>query len=188
MNVRTVSNTTRYFVALLPPVDVAEYAIATIQSLCDRYRMGTAKAPPHITVQPPFLWEAGAIAQVEDCLYAFVAEQPSVSIQISGFGCFPPRVLYLNVLETTDLMALQNGLRLRFERQLGIVNRQEQQRGFHPHMTVASRRVKPIFRPAWAQLQAQTIEFEWVGDRLTLFAHDGEQWQVRSAFHLNHAE
>jgi 2'-5' RNA ligase len=186
MNVRTVSNTTRYFVALLPPLDVAEYAIATIQGLRDRYRTGAAKAPPHITVQPPFLWEAGAIAQVEDCLREVVADHTSVSIQMAGFGCFPPRVLYFNVLETRDLMALQNHLRLRFEQQLGIFDTKH--RDFHPHMTVASRRVEPIFRQAWAQLQAQTVEFEWVGNRLTLFAHDGEQWQVRSEFHLNHAE
>jgi len=175
---------TRFFIALIPPHEIQDYADRTIQELTDRFQTRTAKAPPHVTLQPPFLWKLDEVSQIEDCLQRFAQTRSPVSVTISGFGAFAPRVLYLNVLKTPELLSLQSGLMLDLE-QIGIDDPKNKQRGFSPHLTVASRNMtKPVFKTAWAELQGRSVEFEFVGDRLSLLIHDGQQWQVRSGFAL----
>lgn len=193
----------RFFVALLPPVAITDYANGVIQELGDRFQTRTAKAPPHVTLQPPFVWPMAQLADLERCLGAFAVNHTAVPVCLSGFGAFAPRVLYINVLKTAALMTLQAELAAELEQTLGIVDAKGKQRGFSPHMTVASRNLTPqVFKQAWSLLQArspdpslnpssdpsldqspdQLLTQQFVGDRLTLLIHDGQQWQIQSEF------
>ncbi|HEY9698411.1 MAG TPA: 2'-5' RNA ligase family protein [Trichocoleus sp.] len=173
----------RFFIALIPPQNVQDDASRVIQDLTDRYGTATAKAPPHVTLQPPFMWQMAALSDLEQCLQNFAQRRSSISVTISGFGAFPPRVLYLNVLKTPELLSLQFDLMNQLEVQLGIADPTTKQRGFSPHLTVASRNInKSIFQQAWVELQPQSIEYQFSSDRITLLLHDGQRWQVRSEF------
>ena len=173
----------RFFIALIPPQDIQDYAARVIQDLTNRYGTATAKAPPHVTLQPPFMWQMATLSDLEQCLQNFVQTRSPVPVTLSGFGAFPPRVLYLNVLKTPELLSLQADLMNQLESQLGITDPTTKQRGFSPHLTVASRNInKPIFKQAWSELQPQSIEFQFRSDRITLLLHDGQRWQVRSEF------
>lgn len=179
------SSATRFFIALLPPAAIQDYAHQVIRELNDRYRTNTAKAPPHVTLQPPFLWQIRSLSQLEACLQGFATAQPTIPVSLSGFGAFSPRVLYINVLKTPQLLALQSALMAELEAQLGIVDPVSNRRPFSPHLTVASRNVtRQTFKQAWAELQSRSVEFEFVGDRLTLLIHDGRQWQIQREFSL----
>ncbi|MEB3359253.1 MAG: 2'-5' RNA ligase family protein [Synechococcales bacterium] len=173
----------RFFVALTLPADAHDYANRVIRELGDRYQTRTAKAPPHITLQPPFLWEMGAIADLEKVIDAVAQSHSPIPISLSGFSAFKPRVLYINVGKTEGLLTLQTNLRLELERQLDILDPKAKSRAFSPHVTVASRNMTPqIFKRVWAELEPRQVSFEFVSDRLTLLIHDGHQWQVRSQF------
>lgn len=176
---------TRFFVGLLPTVEIQDYANQVIEELAHRYHTSTAKAPPHVTLQPPFLWQLSELAQLEACLQSFAAEQFPVPVCLSGFGAFAPRVLYLNVLKTPELLALQAGLMAELESRLAIVDPVSKHRSFSPHLTIASRNVtRSTFRQAWADLKTRSIEFSFVANRFTLLIHDGSQWRIQSEFQL----
>jgi len=173
----------RFFVALLPPLEVQEYANQVIQELGDRYQTRTSKSPPHITLQPPFQWQIQQVSQLEQTLSNFARSQSRVSMKLSGFGAFVPRVLYIDVLKTAELLALQAALTKHLEETLEIVDPKSKSRAFAPHLTVASRNFTRLtFKQAWAELQLRPVEFEFVGDRLTLLIHDGQRWQIQSEF------
>ncbi|MBD2461357.1 2'-5' RNA ligase family protein [Oscillatoria sp. FACHB-1407] len=175
----------RFFIALVPPQPIQDYASDVIQSLGDRYRTGVSKAPPHVTLQPPFEWDTLQQHTLEACLSDFVTQQRVVPVQLSGFGSFPPRVLYINVLKTPSLLHLQAALMATLETQLGIVDPKSKQRPFSPHLTVASRNVtRQTFKQAWEELRSRSVEFEWVSDRITLLIHTGHHWQVEREFPL----
>lgn len=175
------SESSRFFIALVPPVEICDYATQVIQELSDRFRTSTAKAPPHITLQAPFMWQVAEAAALETSLREFAALQAPVPVALSGFGAFAPRVLFMNVLKTPELLKLQANLLAHLETQLGIVDPVAKRRPFSPHLTVASRNVtRPIFKQAWADLQTRSIEFSFVGDRLTLLIHDGQRWHIHS--------
>lgn len=175
----------RFFISLLPPQPVQDYAHSVIRELGDRYQTRTAHAPPHITLQPPFEWSLDAVTTLTDRLRLFASQRRAVPLTLEGFNAFAPRVLYVNVLQTAELMTLQRELMAELETMPGIVDGSSQRRPFSPHLTVASRNVTPtVFRQAWTELRDRPIRFEFVCDRLTLLIHDGRQWQVHSDFTL----
>lgn len=175
----------RYFVALLLPEAPDAYAIETIHFLRDRYGTGTAKAPPHITLAPPFHWSPQAVDRLEAQLQTFAQPEQAVNVQINGFAAFAPRVLYLNVVRSLDLLNLQARLTIALETNLGIVD-PHKSRPFAPHITVASRRMtRSIFRQAWAELEPRAIEFFFTVGSIALLEHDERGWQVRRLFSLN---
>lgn len=176
----------RCFIALLPPPEIQEYANAVIGELGDRYQMKTAKAPPHVTLQAPFLWRDENLPLLERSLQEFASRQAPVPITLSGFGAFAPRVLYMYVQKTPSLLKLQANLLAYLEATLAIVDPVAKRRSFTPHLTVASRNVTPpTFQQAWTALQSRSAEFEFLGTELTLLVHTGQKWQIHAEFELS---
>jgi 2'-5' RNA ligase len=52
----------RYFIALLPPQEMQDYANQVRQHFADHYASRKAfNSPPHITLEPPFEWPKNLI-------------------------------------------------------------------------------------------------------------------------------
>lgn len=122
---------------------------------------------------------------LEACLKAFTSDRESVTVTLEGFAAFPPRVIYINVLKTQKLLALQADLMAHLETQLGIVDPVSQTRPFAPHLTVAFKDLtKQNFRAAWPEFQHRQLSFEFTASCLTLLLHDGKRWNVSAEFPL----
>lgn len=175
-----------YFVALLPPQEIQDYANEVKQYFSDRYNSRHAqKSPPHITLQAPFEWNREAVEVLEQSLSNFASTHPSIPITLSGFSAFPPRVIYINVMRTPELLSLQADLMNYMMQQLGIVDPISKQRPFAPHMTVAFKDLtKPNFKAAWPEFQDKSVQFEFTAKQLTLLLHDGGRWNIKSEFPL----
>lgn len=177
---------TRFFIALIPPKAIQIYAQNLIHELNDRYHTRTSKAPPHITLQAPFLWNPDQISELDTSLRRFTQGQSAIPVSLQGFGSFPPRVLFINVLKTPELLGLQARLLVHLEQTLEIVDPVAKRRPFSPHLTIASRNLtRQTFRQAWSELQDRSVQFEFVGDRLSLLIHDGHQWQIHHEYAIN---
>jgi 2'-5' RNA ligase len=174
----------RYFVALLPPPDLQAQITKIKQEVWETFQSRAAlKSPPHITLQPPFLWPEADIGFLRECLSKFAQRQPSVPVTLSGFGAFPPRVIYVDVARQGRLMTIQPELMDYLAENLGIVDKKAQQRRFAPHLTVAFRDLKPAnFRRAWPRFEQRGFEAEFMADTLTLLKHDGIRWQIYADF------
>ncbi|WP_138500145.1 2'-5' RNA ligase family protein [Nostoc sp. PA-18-2419] len=174
----------RFFIALLPPKDIQDYANQIKQYFADNYASrGAQKSPPHITLQPPFEWADANVSLLEVSLKEFVSEQKSVPITLSGFAAFPPRVIYIDVVRTQELFTLQADLMAYVENKLGIIDKVAQTRPFAPHMTVAFRDLtKQNFKAAWPEFEKRQLYFDFTADKLTLLLHDGKRWNLKSEF------
>lgn len=173
----------RLFIALIPPQKVQVYAEQLIQELRDRFQTNTAKAPPHITLQAPFDLPADRLDELKHCLRHFAASHPPIPVLASGFAAFAPRVLFINVQKTANLLKTQAELAEALEKTLQIVDSKSKHRAFSPHITVASRQITPaLFQKIWSELQSRSVEFEFTCDRLTLLAHNGQVWEIQAEF------
>jgi len=174
----------RFFIALLPPPEVQDYANQIKQYFAEHYASrGAQKSPPHITLQPPFEWEALLVPELEQCCSTFANGRDSVPVTLSGFGAFPPRVIYINVVKTQELLTLQTDLMAYLETRLGIVDPLILTRAFAPHMTVAFRDLtRQNFKAAWPEFQQRQLQFEFTATQLTLLLHDGRRWNVSAEF------
>ncbi|MCA1990598.1 MAG: 2'-5' RNA ligase family protein [Coleofasciculus sp. S288] len=173
-----------FFIALLPPQEIQDYAKEIKEYFAQNYDSRHAqKSPPHITLQPPFEWQLDNLPALEQCLKAFADTRLPIPITLKGFGAFVPRVIYINVLKTPELLDLQNDLMAYVEASLGIVDPVSKKRPFAPHMTVAFKDLtKQNFRAAWPEFQHRELEFEFTASHLTLLMHEGRCWNVNSEF------
>ena len=174
----------RFFVALLPPQDIQDYANQIKQYFADRYASsGALKSPPHITLQPPFEWADANKTVLEASLKEFASRQQPVAITLKGFDAFEPRVIYINVVISQELLTLQADLMAYAESKLGIVDKVSKTRPFAPHITVAFRDLKKQnFKAAWPEFEKRQLHFEFTADKLTLLLHDGKRWNIKSEF------
>lgn len=174
----------RFFIALLPPQDIQDYATEIKEYFAQNYDSRHAlNSPPHITLQPPFEWQLDAAPVLEQTLSTFAETQMPVPVILKGFGAFVPRVIYINVIKSPELMSLQSYLMAHLEGSLGIVDSVSKSRPFSPHMTVAFKDLtRQNFRAAWPKFERRELEFKFSVSQLTLLIHDGGRWIINSEF------
>ncbi|MBV6623861.1 MAG: 2'-5' RNA ligase family protein [Rivularia sp. (in: Bacteria)] len=173
-----------YFIALLPPQAIQDYATEVKQYFADKYDSKHAfKSPPHITLQPPFEWNTDKAIALEECLQKFVMGRNAIPIILDGYNAFAPRVIYIDVVQTPDLMILQGDLIAYLENNLGIIDKLGKSRGFTPHMTVAFKDLKRSqFKAAWTEFENQELHFEFDAQKLTLLKHENKRWNITKEF------
>ncbi|NER97925.1 MAG: 2'-5' RNA ligase family protein [Symploca sp. SIO1B1] len=176
----------RFFIALLPPEAFQHRANEIKQYFAQTYdSQGALKSPPHITLQPTFEWNHDALTVLEQSLRSFAEIHTPISITLKGFGAFAPKVIYIDVLKSPELMNLQGELMAYLQVSLGIVHPNAHSRPFHPHLTVAFRDLtKQNFQLAWPEFEHRQLEYEFTASELTLLIHDGRQWNVYKSFLL----
>ncbi|TVQ06894.1 MAG: 2'-5' RNA ligase family protein [Leptolyngbya sp. DLM2.Bin27] len=189
----------RFFVALLPPQSVQAEITAIKQDIWQRFGSRAAlSAPPHITLQPPFQWPLEQVSDLEQSLAALAQRQIPLPIALDGYSAFAPRVIYIDVVQTPGLMALQPQLMAHLETHCGICDPIAQTRAFVPHVTVGFRDLTPeAFHRAWAELAQRPFAAEFIAPKLTLLhysapqgqpedeRHRGQKWQIFAEFSLN---
>jgi 2'-5' RNA ligase len=176
---------TRFFIALLPPPDIQASATQIKEYFHENYDSRAAlRSPPHITVFPPFQWADADLITISTALTTFAQEQPAPTVELLGFGSFPPRVIYIHVAKTSSLMALQAALTRYLKETLDLQEpARHRHRAFTPHLTVAFRDLKPAaFRRSWPEFQDRPFEATFTVPTLTLLRHDGQRWQVHQPF------
>ncbi|WP_414513367.1 2'-5' RNA ligase family protein [Nostoc sp. PCC 9305] len=174
----------RFFIALLPPQNIQDYANEIKQYFADRYTSrGALKSPPHITLQPPFEWADDNLPLLEASLKEFASRQQQVAITLKGFNAFAPRVIYINVVRSQELLTLQADFMAYTESNLQIFDKVSKTRPFAPHLTVAFRDLtKQNFKAAWPEFENRQLHFEFTADKLTLLLHDGKRWNINREF------
>ncbi|MEO0760128.1 MAG: 2'-5' RNA ligase family protein [Cyanobacteria bacterium J06648_16] len=172
----------RFFIALVPPQVIQSEANAVRQVFADRFNSRKAfNSPPHVTLQPPFRWPLAEIDRLLQAVAAFADEQPPFSVQLQGFGAFPPRVIYIDVVKTPALDRLKADLSSHLAEQLGI-HASDPDRPFCPHMTVAFRDLtRSAFRQAWPEFEQRSYQAAFTADKLTLLIFK-QQWVIHSEY------
>ncbi len=173
----------RWFIALVPPEDIQAQATAVVEELTARYQTRTAKAPPHITLMPPFELAVNAIGPVKRSLADFARQQQPLQVTLDGFSAFPPRVLFIDVVRSPQLLQLKAELEACLVQQCGLLP--DNHPRFSPHMTVASRKLdRAKFKQMWGELESLSFEAAWESNAVTLLRYEKQRWQIDQVFRL----
>ena len=168
-----------YFIAVLPPIDLREKVRNLKLEMQRRFQAGHAlKSPAHITLQMPFRLEEKREAELYRVLDNFAGQQPVFSVQIRGFDCFPPRVIFLRVVDHHPFVALQKALKtVLIENEM--IPRPSGDHRFHPHMTIATRDLdKSAFEEAWPEFKVRPFNAGFTVRSLCLLKHNGSYWDI----------
>ena len=178
-------NKNLFFIALLPPVDIQSKATAVKHYFADVYQSKAAlKSPPHITLQPPFNWELARLTELKTVMANFARQQRSIPVVLDGFAAFKPRVIYIDVHRTPELLELHQKLMLQLL-SLNIVHNRSKSRPFAPHMTVGFKDLtKANFYRAWDEFKDKSFATKFTASELTLLYHNGRTWEINTEFSL----
>jgi 2'-5' RNA ligase len=156
----------KYFIAIVIPSPFFEKIELIKEQLFEQHGLkGSLRSPAHITLHRPFEWKQEKEINLIEALERF-DHKPQFTIAMDGFNCFEPRVIYVNVLQNQDLDLLQKNITALAKQQLQLFNQSEDERGFHPHITVAFRDLKkPKFYELWQEFKDKEFKgaFEYKG-------------------------
>lgn len=175
-----------FFIAILPPLEIQRSADRIKHYFAEVYNSKAAlKSPPHITLQPPFYWETDRLEELKTVLAKYTKQQAFIPIVLDGFAVFKPRVVYINVRKTPELLAAQKELMQQLEFYLNIVHRAST-RPFAPHMTVGFKDLtKANFYRAWEEFKDKSFHAIFTTAKLSLLQFNGNRWQIDTEFYLS---
>jgi 2'-5' RNA ligase len=176
----------KYFVAIVPPTPVYEEAMALKNYFKEKYNSkASLNSPPHITLHMPFEFKVSKETQLISTLDTFCKRFDPIKLCIDNFSSFPPRVIFLNVIDNESLHALQKDLQRFFKLNLNLFNANYKEHRFHPHLTLAFRDLKKsAYKDAWSEFENKEFKAEFIADKITLLKHDGNVWKVKQEFTL----
>lgn len=166
-----------YFLAILPPFNVAMEINEFKQEFVEKYESSRAlKSPPHITIIPPFFANQEIEKSIDVKIQGLAKKINSFSVSLNNFGHFDEKVIYVGVEKNAHLQKLYK-LTLDFISQLNLELSANANR-FHPHVTVAFRDLaKQNFNKAWAHFSTREYAASFSALGLHLLKHDGVVWQ-----------
>jgi len=175
-----------YFIAIIPPPPIYDKANALKNLFKDQYNSkASLNSPPHITLHMPFEWKEDRETLLIEKLSDFVNGLPKPRITITGFDCFRPRVIFLNVQKTPELAKLQKELQSFCKRTFQLFNAQYRDLPFHPHLTLAFRDLKKnAFEEAWKEFEKKEFSASFLTERIALLKHNEKTWEVFKEFSL----
>jgi len=168
-----------YFIALAAPDEINDDALKWKQFMKDRFECTVAlRSPAHITLIPPFWMEDSLENSLQNAIKEFSVQQTSFEISLMDFDVFKPRVIYINVLPNETLQKIQTQLQV-FLTQSKLFPIKEEERKFHPHITIATRDLhKKAFREAWEIFEQKKYKASWSANGISILKHNQKKWDV----------
>lgn len=177
----------QYFIGIVPPQPLFDEVLALKRYFGDHFKSkGALKSPPHITLHMPFRWKEENEMELITKLQRFASDYPSFPVQFNNFGCFSPRVIFIDVKKSDGLNLLQHDLQRFCKLELNLFNANYKKLPFHPHLTVAFRDLKkPAFHEAWGTFKDKKFEGEFAVNKIVLLKHNGKIWEEFEELNLN---
>jgi len=174
----------KYFLAIVIPEPFQSRIEAVKQELFEAHHLkGALRSDAHITLHRPFEWKEEKEPELVEKLSAFTFDK-RFTIDLTNFSFFEPRVIYVDVLPNELLFELHKQLTSFAKRELKLFNEAGDERGFHPHVTVAFRDLK---KPLFYELQKTFAQRGFAGS----FDYRGfsilkleQRWEVLHGFNI----
>jgi 2'-5' RNA ligase len=176
----------KYFIALVPPSLVYEQAQQWKEYFKVEFNSKAAlNSPPHITLHMPFEWKTAKENLLMEQLAVFAQSQKPFQVELKNFGCFDPRVIFIQVAENKELQTLQSTLARFCKTELNLFNANRLDQPYHPHLTVAFRDLKKAdFPKAWAFVKDLDFHAQFPCHELVLLKRKGKVWERAKPFSL----
>lgn len=176
-----------YFIAILPPDDVAEKIRLVQHEIADRF--GPRRAlliPVHITLESPFRYPAESKANLEQMLGEFFSGKKPFELELRNFGTFRQDVIFIEVSPSLPLLELHLALSNYLRSEKHIVGKPSWHGGYTPHLTVANRDVTPQdHQLIWKEFNTRKFYAKFSVSAVCLLEHDETSWQVCRRYPLH---
>lgn len=168
----------RYFIAILPPKEIAEELDAHKKYCAEHFNSkASLRSPAHITLIMPFLWKEKKENVLEEKLKIFCGSENPFLATIENFAAFAPRVIYAHVIADKPIVDFQRKLAQYGKQTFYLLHPNRYDLPWHPHITIAFRDLKKeIFPLAHTHFQNQKLNCTWVVKHIVLLKQINKVW------------
>ena len=169
-----------YFIAILPPDDIAARVQAVKKEFVNKYNSEEAyNKPPHFTLIAPFKIPEETEKVIIPQLIFFADDQKSFTVNLSGFNHFRDDVIFIDVEDPNPMRNLHANLTAHLQNEMGFSSKSARPKSLTPHMTVAYRDLTTQnFKRAWKEFQNRPFSYSFEVSSIFLLKHDYTQWQT----------
>jgi 2'-5' RNA ligase len=175
--------TNLYLIALIPHPNLREQIKDLKEEMKERFNAARAlKSPAHITLQMPFKRSKKNEPYLINTLKEFAKQQNIFNLELSGFGCFSPHVIFVKVTNQQPIINIHAKLKkvlidkLKFKENEIIPK-------IHPHITIAMRDLsEQEFNKAWPEFEKREFKVSFIVNSLFLLQHNGKYWDIYREF------
>lgn len=166
-----------YFIALIPSEKIKFEIRSFKEEIKEKYGVKHAlKLPAHITLQKPFKMVDAREQELITVLKNFSEGFEPFGVEISGFGRFDQRAVFVEVQTKESVKGLFELLQ---QVVLPFVGLKDRQNGIHPHLTVATRDLnRDNFVKVWQDLKERKYAASFEASGLHLLKHNGKTWDT----------
>ena len=170
-----------YFIALVPDEELEKQIRQLKEEVKEKYNSEKAlRLPAHITLQIPFNMNHEHEGVVTEALQKVADKADALKLQLSGFGNFSGRVIYIDVANPAPVVQLHKEIRKALS---SVIHVEEKNSEIHPHITIATRDLsRKEFQKAWPEFKQRNFNASFVANSFTLFKHNGKSWDVLKKF------
>jgi 2'-5' RNA ligase len=174
-----------YYLTVLCPLDIDESIHEHKNFMRRTYGCDVAsKSPAHITLIAPFFMSMGKRNELVEKLESFESIISEINVNLNGYGCFDNRVIFVDVEANENLTTLQEQVET-YVRNNGFPFIKEAKKPFHPHVTIATRDLKPEdFEAAWPEFEGKEYTASFTTNTMHLMKLVDERWIHEKQFVL----
>lgn len=175
-----------YFIAILPPDDIAGKVQAVKKEFADNYDSQEAyRRPAHFTMQPPFKKPERDESKIIEAVSKFAGRQQPFMVQLNGFNYFRDDVIYIDIANPVPMQSLYRNLITFLQAECNFTDDMIRNQKLNPHMTVAYRDLSSgHFQKAWKVFSKRTFNYRFKVTSIFLLKHDSKRWQPHHEFHF----
>lgn len=141
------------------------------------------KLPAHLTLQRPFWVPDKKIELLHESLHNAAEKAESFPVNLNGFDCFSPRVIFIKITHPEPIIELQGVLQSALPSAVFLREKERQTNPIHPHITLATRDLQHnIFPLAWRAFKTREYQASFPVNSFRLFQHDGKYWHKAGDF------
>lgn len=176
----------KYFIAVLPPSEIATEIIAFQKEIEVKYGATHAqKAPPHITLVPPFDAKKEVIMKLIEKVRRLQLEEKVIEIKLDNFQSFDHRTLFVDVARNEQFEHFCKSIKRLFNEQKIIPQRIEKH-FFVPHITLANKDLKKKdFKLAEQVFKEKQFNRSFPLQELAILKFVEKKWKIFEPIKLN---
>lgn len=175
-----------YYIGLIPHFKLREEIKVIKEELMVHFNTKSAlKSPAHITLQKPFKLIDSKEHFLIKTLKEFANQQNQFNIKLNGFGCFTPRVIFIDITNHKPILNIHSELKKVLFHELEFKENEISSK-IHPHITIATRDLsKENFDKAWPVFEFREFKASFLVHSLFLLKHNGRFWDIYKEFPFN---
>ena len=151
------------------------------KEIWEKMQARSSKLPAHFTIKSPFESEAEPI-ELEQVLEAFCEYEKSQPFKLEGYDHFDNRTIYMKVHMSVEGKELHERL-IEAMMKVPYIHFSEQDgKDKIFHVTVASKKLQPLYEKVWAYIQKYPCDFSCNFDNVSIYRWEEHTWQLYKTY------